>query len=383
MAGSGSLNVTMQQINHPLLSPALGTQRHLSSWHFGPAGRGPKVYVQASLHADELPGMLVAHHLRDLLEVAERDSQLQGEVVLVPLANPIGLDQTTMHHQMGRFELASMENFNRNYPDFFALVKDEVADQLGPQAEDNKRLIRAAMRRALDAQQPTTELQSLRRILMQLSHDADIVLDLHCDFEAAVHLYVEQPMLDQIEPLARFLGARAVLWARGSGSSISFDEALSGPWWRLREHFAGRFPVPLACASTTVELRGQTDVSEALARQDALAIVQYLRHAGVLAGPAPALPPALCNTTPLAGTESLHAPHPGVIAFTCEVGDVVQAGQVLAHVVDPLTPRTTPIQSSIDGVVYARHNLRWATSGLEICRVAGATPIRSGNLLSP
>ncbi|EWS63826.1 hypothetical protein Y695_02941 [Hydrogenophaga sp. T4] len=34
-------------------------------------------------------------------------------------------------------------------------------------------------------------------------------------------------------------------------------------------------------------------------------------------------------------------------------------------------------------MVYARHNLRWATSGMEICRVAGATPIRSGNLLSP
>ena len=129
----------MQQINHPLLSPALGTQRHLSSWHFGQPDQGPKVYVQASLHADELPGMLVAHHLRGLLEVAEQSGQLLGEVVLVPMANPIGLDQTTMHHQLGRFELASMENFNRNYPDFFALVKDEVAAQLGADAEIDHR----------------------------------------------------------------------------------------------------------------------------------------------------------------------------------------------------------------------------------------------------
>ena len=37
----------------------------------------------------------------------------------------------------------------------------------------------------------------------------------------------------------------------------------------------------------------------------------------------------------------------------------------------------------IDGVIYARHNLRWATAGMEVCRVAGKTPIRSGNLLSP
>jgi hypothetical protein len=39
--------------------------------------------------------------------------------------------------------------------------------------------------------------------------------------------------------------------------------------------------------------------------------------------------------------------------------------------------------TSIDGVLYARHNLRWATAGMEVCRVAGHTPIRSGNLLSP
>lgn len=373
----------MQQQLHPLLSPSLGTQRQLVSWHFGAAGTGPKAYIQASLHADELPGMLVAHHLRGLLETAEAQGALAGEVVLVPLANPIGLSQTLMHHQMGRFELGSMENFNRNYPDFFAMVKDEVVEQLGADASTNKRLIRAAMRRALEAQAVTTELQSQRHVLMTLSHDADLVLDLHCDFEAVMHLYVEQPMIETIAPLARYLGARAVLWARGSGPSISFDEALSGPWWRLQEHFAGRFPVPLGCASTTVELRGQTDVNDEQAAQDAQAICNYLQERGVIAGTAPALPPPLCDTTPLSGTEALHAPHPGVVAFCRQPGDVVKAGEVLAHIVDPLNHRRTPMTTTTDGVVYARHTHRWATTGMEICRVAGNTPIRSGNLLSP
>lgn len=373
----------MQLINHPLLSPSLGTQRQLWSRHYGATGSGPKVYIQASLHADELPGMLVAHELSGLLEAAEQRGDMRGEVVLVPIANPIGLSQSAMHHQMGRFELGSMENFNRNYPDFFALVKDVVADRLGQDAEANKRIIRDAMREALQAQSPETELQSMRQTLMLLAHDADIVLDLHCDFEAVVHMYVEQPVLDQMAPLARYLGAHALLWANGSGGSISFDEALSGPWWRLREHFEGRVPVPLACASTTVELRGQTDVSDPLARQDAQAIYHYLQHLGVLAGAAPPLPPPLCEATPLTGTESLQAPHPGVIVFECQVGDAIQKGQVLARIVDPIDQRSTLIRSAIDGVLYARHNLRWATSGMEVCRVAGHTPIRSGNLLSP
>ena len=373
----------MQQVHHPLLSPSLGTQRQITSLHYGEPGRGRKAYIQASLHADELPGMLTAHRLRGLLDAAEQRGDIVGEVVLVPMCNPIGLSQSLMHHQMGRFEALSMENFNRNYPDFFALVKDEVAPGLGPDAETNKGLIRAAMHRALQAQTPTTELQSMRRVLMTLACDADVVLDLHCDFEAVMHLYVEQPMLDQVEPLARLLGARALLWARGSGPSISFDEALSGPWWRLREHFADRAPVPLACASTTVELRGQTEVSDTLASQDAAAILAYLRHVGVLSGPIPELPAPLCEPTPLAGTESLHAPHAGVIAFATDVGESVSAGQVLAHVVDPLSGQETAIHASIDGVIYARHNLRWATTGMELCRVAGHTPIRFGNLLSP
>ena len=373
----------MQTHFHPLLSPALGTQRTLTSFHFGTPGAGEKAYVQASLHADELPGMLVAHHLRGLLEAAEARGEIAGEVVLVPLANPIGLNQTTMHYQLGRFEQASMENFNRNYPDFFSLLKDKIEPSLGHDAAANKRAIRLAMREALMAELPATELQCMRHTLMLLSHDADVVLDLHCDFEAALHMYVEQPLLDQLMPLASCLGAKAVLWAKGSGGSISFDEALSGPWWRLAEHFGSTFPVPMACASTTVELRGQADVSSALAEQDAQAIFCFLQHRGIVAGTAPPLPDAVCEATPLAGTEALHAPHPGVVAFLAAPGDHVVAGQVLAHVVDPLSNRTTPVHASIDGVLYARHSLRWATANLELCRVAGKTPIRAGNLLSP
>ena len=373
----------MQTLHHPLLSPALGTQRTLTSLHFGPEQATRKAYIQASLHADELPGMLVAHHLRDLLSAAEQRGDVLGRIVLVPMANPIGLSQTALHHQMGRFELASMENFNRHYPDFFALLKDELAPLLGTDIEQNTRTIRAAMARALDAQAPVTELQSLRQALMRLSHDADLVLDLHCDCEAVMHLYVEQAVLEHLAPLARYLGAQAVLWANGSGGSISFDEALSGPWWRLKAHFADHAPVALACASTTVELRGQADVSDAQALQDALAICHYLQHEGLIAGPVPELPPALCDPTPLSGTEALQAPHPGVIAFTCAPGEPVQPGQVLAHVIDPVAQRRSAVTSSIAGVLYARHNLRWATAGLELCRVAGVEPIRSGNLLSP
>lgn len=370
----------MHVVEHPLLSPALGTRRHLTSLHFGRAGAGPKVVVQASLHADELPGMLVMHHLRGLLLAAEAKGDVLGEVVLIPVANPIGLDQTVLHGQLGRFELASGENFNRHYPPFADWVADALAPQLGQDAAANVLAVRQAMHAALDQRPPRTELDSLRQTLMRLSLDADVALDLHCDFEAAVHLYTEPPCADTLLPLAALLGAKAVLLAKGSGSRC-YDEALSGVWWQLAERFQGRFPIPQGCASTTVELRGQTDVRHDLAQGDAQALMTYLQHLGALNGPPPGLPALACQPTPLSGTEILTAPHPGVLTYLCAPGDHVSAGDTVAEVIDPLSGQVSPVVASVSGVLYARHILRWATAGLEVGKIAGSVAFRTGPLL--
>jgi len=78
----------MQRQDHPLLSPSLTTQRSISSFHFGTPGSGQKVYIQASLHADELPGMMTAWHLKQKLAALEAEGRLAGEIILVPVANP-------------------------------------------------------------------------------------------------------------------------------------------------------------------------------------------------------------------------------------------------------------------------------------------------------
>ena len=56
----------MHHKTHDILAPVPGICRQIHSFHFGPRGAG-KVYIQASLHADELPGMLVAWHLKQRL----------------------------------------------------------------------------------------------------------------------------------------------------------------------------------------------------------------------------------------------------------------------------------------------------------------------------
>lgn len=376
----------MQRLEHPLLSPSLGAQKTLVSLHYGDPAARPKVYLQASLHAEELPGMLVAHHLRQALDEADRQGLIRGCVVLVPAANPIGLAQRLDHKAMGRFEFDTSQNFNRHYPDLAEALFDSLRTRLGADAAANVATVRAAVARWLNDWQPATELDSLRRELLRLSHDADVVIDLHCDWEAVLHLYCEEACWAPLEPLARLTGARAVLLARDSGGG-PFDECLSGLWWQLAERLRAAglsHPLPQGCASTTLELRGETDVSHELAQADAKALMAYLCHLGVVGGDRPALPAPLCQPTPLSGSETLHTPVPGVVVYRARPGDVLAAGDPVADVIDPTAPgqaRVHTVCASVSGVLYATVAQRYAVAGGELGKIAGAVPFRTGPLL--
>jgi len=374
----------MQRTDHPLRSPSLGSYKTLTSLHFGTQGSGTKVYIQASLHAEELPGMLAAHHLRALLEGAETAGLLRGEVVLVPVANPIGLAQRLDHKPMGRFELDTSENFNRHYPDLASAVAAQVLPALGADAQANVRLVRAAIGQHLSDWTVTTELQSLRRTLMQLAYDADYFLDLHCDCEGVLHFYCEEPCWPQLEALSCFLGSEATLIAKNSGGG-PMDECLSGVWWQLAAQLRAQgnsAPLPQGCCSTTIELRGELDVSHALARTDAHAIVQFLQHIGMLHTEAqPLVPAPRCAPTPLAGSETLRANGPGVVVFAATPGQRLRKGDLVAEVIDPIEGTSQRVVAGVEGVLYARIRDRYVTSGCEIGKIAGATPFRSGNLL--
>ncbi|OWQ93007.1 succinylglutamate desuccinylase [Roseateles aquatilis] len=372
----------MQVRQHPLPSPAPGTRRELVSLHYGQPGQGQKVYIQASLHADELPGMLTAWHLRRQLDALEAAGRLAGEVVLVPMANPIGLSQWWLQSHLGRFESLSGENFNRHYPEYIEAAAHVAEARLGADPTQNVAVLRAALKTEVQSAPADTELKALRKTLMLLACDADVVLDLHCDAQAVMHLYTETPCWPQCEPLAAFLGAGVTLLATDSGDN-PFDEACSQVWWKWARHFGDRFPIPQACLSVTVELRGQQDVHHDLAEKDAQAIVDFLTWRGVIAadGAAPVVPAAVGDARPLAGSMPIQSPVAGVLTFLREVGETVRAGDVIAHVIDPITASVTELKSPVDGLLFARDTLRLVTTGARVAKVAGREATRIGKLL--
>ncbi|MBC7680748.1 MAG: succinylglutamate desuccinylase/aspartoacylase family protein, partial [Ferruginibacter sp.] len=208
--------------------------------------------------------------------------------------------------------------------------------------------------------------------------DADVVLDLHCDCEAVMHMYTETPCWPAMEPLARLLGAQAVLLAKNSGG-LSFDECLSGPWWQLAEKLP--FPIPQGCASSTVELRGEGDISHAYGQADASALFGYLQHLGVVGGKPPALPELACAATPLAGAQFVKSPVPGVLVFAAKPGDRLALGDLVAEVIDPINGTVHTLRAEVPGLVYARTTERYATPGDDLANIAGSVPFRTGYLL--
>jgi predicted deacylase len=361
----------------PLVAGTPGVTHHLKVHRFGHPG-GLKATIQAALHADEVPALLVAQQLREQLAALDDAGQITGEIVLVPFANPLGLAQELLGRHQGRFDLRDGINFNRQIPDLTETVAQAIEGRLSGDAEADTRTVRQALREAAAALTAQHPVDDLKRRLLQLATDADIVLDLHCDSQAVLHLYALTPQADLCAELGALMGAQAMLLATESGGS-PFDEACSRPWWVLQQ----RHPqLALGCFATTVELRGECDTSPALARQDATAIVEFLRRRGLIAGvPAP-LPPLLRPATPLAASEPITAPHAGVLAFRHEPGDFVEAGAVVAELVCPDSGTVTPLRAQSSGVLYARIATRWAWPGTRVAKIAGTTLARTGLLLS-
>ena len=371
----------MPSVSQPLLVGSDGTAHQLVINRFGAAGSGKKIYIQGGLHADEIPGILVALTLKQKLEALEQQGRVRSEIVLLSACNPLGLDQYVLGYPIGRFDLASGRNFNRGFPWLASKIEAQVEGRLGADGARNVEIIRAAWRELLNAQQPRQTFDDLQHKLMLMSFDSDYILDLHCSREAAMHVYTGEGMWREVEPLARYLGARAALLGTDSGGA-SFDEAHSYPWWHLQQKFGKQFPIPNGGVAVTVEHRGQRDVNDKDAELDAGAIVNFLTYIGAIEGQAPPLPPSQCQATPLAGSEQFYAPTAGILLYHAEPGEQISVGQTLFEIVHSTDGTRTTVRSGTAGVLYMRRDHRQVRQGDPIGRVSGAQVVRSGQLLS-
>ena len=374
----------------PLSGSPSGTLRRLRVHRFGNRGRRPLVYIQGGLHGDEIPGMLVAERLVRRLAALDATGRVCGEIRVVPVANPLALDQRVLDVPIGRHDLSGQGNFNRRYPELTDRIAGRIGGVLGLDVDSNVAAIRhAALAVAADLR-PATAADHLRHTLLAQAIDADIVLDLHCDEAAPVHVYLGTPLWPDARDLVADLGAAHVFLADVSGG-YPFDEACSALWWHLADLFGDRFPIPSACLAATVELRGLADVDGPMADADADAIVRFLTRRGAVTGTPPPTPQWRGTVTPLAGVEMVTATTAGIVLHRRTLGDRVAAGDVVAEVIDPAgadrpgaAAPASVLVAAAAGPIWAQTTRRFVHPGDVVAKIAGvsALPGKGGDLLT-
>ncbi|MDH3859177.1 MAG: succinylglutamate desuccinylase/aspartoacylase family protein, partial [Gammaproteobacteria bacterium] len=345
-----------------------------------------KVYLQAALHADEQPGILILHHLLQLLRDADTAGELNARFVIFPMVNPLGMGDIEFGQHQGRYNRSTGVNHNRAWPELYDAVGEALLSKLGPDADENLRQVRTALLDWVETLPQVTVLDQWRRCLIGEACDADYVFDVHCDDDSLVHIFTVPQLAETMQQLANWTGAAATLLAEDSGGG-SFDEVWAAIWLRLASECPDK-PVPLPVVSCTLEYRGRFDTFDELNRRDAENLYGYFQEQGLITGkwigqkheaPAP---------TDLRATEMLRAPQAGLLAYCVELGDWVEKGDRIADLIrldgEGVFVERIPLLAGTSGRVISRKVTKYAWANANVAKIVGTEILesRSGYLLS-
>ena len=295
---------------------------------------GPNVYIQANMHGAEVQGNAVIFQLLELLQ----HCKLQGNITLVPYANPVACNHKNGEYTLGRFDPITGVNWNRMYH-FDENVIEPFAQQYLDASEDD---IKAKFQQLLldevesKLEQNTWGLTTGQRIayqLQRLAHQADIVLDLHTGPISSKHLYCPE----YAQASAKYFDIEHTLLIPNDFGG-AMDEATFCPWWSLQQAYQtlGRnFTMGQGAfkrESFTVELGSQEQIDLDVAKQDALSILSYLQYQGVIDNKQYQPQKMTRYAGYLKDYKALYSPMGGMVDYLAEFGKPLAAGEPLARI---------------------------------------------------
>ncbi|MGY4526779.1 succinylglutamate desuccinylase/aspartoacylase family protein [Pseudomonas sp. TE21394] len=367
-----------RSIDLPPLGPCQTLQ--LQMHEFSGEGSSRSAYIQAGLHADEHPGLLVVQHLLQMLLELSNEGRILGRVVICPCANPVGMTQNVLGAWTGRFNLANGENFNRNFPDLLPVLEAQLEGNPGAQLSPAQRL-----KTASDSLPAVDTVSTIRRVLLGEALQHDVVIDLHCDTAGELHLYSTRAQQSRALKLAESMKIKIVFLEDGAGGQ-PFDESCNRPWnWLIENRLRDPSDRPFAA---TVELRGQADVDDELAREDAMGLLRFLAKEGLIRLDFESNHPLdRPQIYPLEGASHLLSPGNGILAWKKRSGEQVLCGELIGELIPvggSLSCTRIPIRSDVDGVVVVQPLFKLVRTGQRVALLAGAKPLanrKAGQLL--
>lgn len=269
---------------------------------------GPRLFVSAAIHGDELNGVEIVRRLLRL-SLIER---MRGTLVAVPIVNVHGCIQRTRALPDGR-------DLNRAFP----------GSPTGSMAARMAHLF-----------------------MTEIVAGSDYGIDLHTGANHRANLPQIRTQLDdpETEPLARAFGAPVILHSNlrdGSLRQTAQDEGTVTLLYEAGE--ALRF-------------------DEVAIRAGVRGIVSVMREIGML----PRRRRRKRPYEPVVARQSswVRAPASGILRLRARLGATVRRGEPLAAIADPFGEQETEVRSHVAGVVIGRVNLPLVHAGEALFHVA-------------
>lgn len=268
---------------------------------------GPRLFVTAAVHGDEINGIEIIRRLLDLTALRN----LRGTLLAVPVVNVYGFIRLSRY-------LPDRRDLNRSFP---GSESGSLAARL------------AAI------------------LLNEVVKDSDLGIDLHTGAAHRENLPQLRAALDEfgLLDLANAFGAPVIINSELLDGSLRAASAALG--------------VPVLVYEAGEALR----FNELAIRAGLRGVIGVMRRLGMLRHTrrAPSPPAALARSTLWA-----RAPESGVLGQVKALGSQVNRGELLATISDPFGDSDTPVQAPASGIIIGRTNLPLVTEGEALFHIA-------------
>lgn len=340
---------------------ASGDKLELKIYKFTGKNKGKKAYIQANLHGAEIVGNVVIHELIKFLSSLS-DDQLEGEIWLVPLCNPTGVNQRYSFFSTGRYNPYDGHNWNRIFwdfmdenPDLDSFVKGNINENKNIIQQKYFNLINNKFQAKLNRTNTNRGIsfsEHYRNILQLLCLDANYVIDIHS--ASILGLDYSYCFSSREASADYFLLDYAILMNQYDG--YAFDEAFFNPWLILEKKFAkqGR-NIRFDVESWTLELGSGMVANPESVNKGFLGIKNYLIAKNMLKLD---IAPQQKKTkfVPKNKIKSYYAPQGGIIRNRLALNTRVKQGEILYQILSFNKQKEMPtiieIKSADQGLIF-------------------------------
>ena len=342
-----------------LLKLASGDTLSLQVYQFKGNIPGKKAYIQANLHGAEIVGNAVIGQLIEYLTSLDRD-RLTGEIWLVPVCNPLGVNQRSHFFSTGRFNSYDGKNWNRIFWDYEREAEDltEFAQsQLDLPATEIRRNYLAKIETAWAAEKASLKLprsatvsRQYRSQLQSLCLDADYVIDIHSSSNQAIdYTFGFRERLASVKYLLLEYG---ILMDKYDGDA--FDEAFLKPWLALERELASLGKeIKFDLEAWTLELGGGMVMNPDSVAAGVAGIKNYLIYKQMLSGTADTRDVTLVDKQKI---NSYYAPTGGMVQSRLPLATKVRSGeqiyQLLSFNKQQQAPEVITVCAETSGIVF-------------------------------